>query len=56
MHDHQLTMKKSVCSFGAIVMAYLGHVISVHGVAMDTEKVEDVQSWQQPRTPCTVLA
>jgi hypothetical protein len=35
-------------------VAYLGHVITEHGVAMDAEKVEAVRAWPPPRTICTV--
>jgi hypothetical protein len=31
-------------------MAYLGHVISANGVAMDGDKVEAVASWPEPRS------
>jgi hypothetical protein len=34
--------------FGATTVAYLGHVILAHGVAMDAEKVEVVQAWSPP--------
>jgi hypothetical protein len=38
--------------FGAKEISYLGHVIFGQGVAMDTAKVEVVQSWPQPKTVC----
>jgi hypothetical protein len=31
-------------------VAYLGHVISSNGVAMDGNKVEAVASWPEPRS------
>jgi hypothetical protein len=34
-----LAVKQSKCSFEQSTVAYLGHVISEHGVAMDPEKV-----------------
>ncbi|KAF0893193.1 hypothetical protein E2562_023215 [Oryza meyeriana var. granulata] len=36
---HHLFLKRSKCIFGASSVAYLGHVISEDGVAMDTQKV-----------------
>jgi hypothetical protein len=45
LRDHQLHLKRSKCSFGARSVAYLGHVISAVGVAMDAAKVEAVSSW-----------
>jgi hypothetical protein len=40
LHEHQLFMKKKKCSFGCSKEAYLGHVISAPGVAMDDQKVQ----------------
>jgi hypothetical protein len=37
-----------------MAVAYLGHVISAQGVAMDAEKVEAVHAWSPPRTVRTV--
>ena len=44
-----LHLKRSKCAFGSRSVAYLGHVISAEGVAMDTAKVEAVPSWPEPR-------
>ena len=43
-------MKRSKCSFGASSVAYLGHVISASGVAMDADKMAIVASWPAPRS------
>mgnify|MGYP000991665728 CR=1 FL=1 len=45
MRTHQLFLKRSKCSFGEESMAYLGHVISAAGVAMDNNKVLAVVDW-----------
>lgn len=45
---HHLHLKRSKCSFGAPLVAYLGHVISANGVIMDNDKVEAVTSWPTP--------
>jgi hypothetical protein len=50
IRDHHLHLKRSKCSFGAASVAYLGHVISVAGVAMDADKVAAVESWPEPRS------
>jgi hypothetical protein len=50
LREHSLTVKRSKCSFGASTVAYLGHVISAEGVAMDADKVEAVRAWPTPRT------
>jgi len=42
---HHLHLKRSKCSFGATSVAYLGHVISTDGVAMDADKVQVVSAW-----------
>jgi len=39
LRAHRLHLKRSKCSFGATSVAYLGHVISKDGVAMDADKV-----------------
>ena len=47
---HQLHLKRSKCSFGASSVAYLGHVISASGIAMDADKVAAVALWSTPRS------
>ena len=44
LRDNQLRVKRSKCAFGTFSVAYLGHVISASGVAMDGDKVEAVAS------------
>jgi hypothetical protein len=50
LRSNQLFVKQSKCSFGATSVAYLGHVISADGVAMDNSKVEAVSSWPVPQS------
>ena len=47
---HQLFLKRSKCSFAAPSVAYLGHVISAQGIAVDNDKVQAVLSWPIPKT------
>jgi hypothetical protein len=44
-------LKRSKCSFRALSVAYLGHVISGDGIAMDSDKVDAVSSWPKPCSP-----
>ena len=49
LRAHRLHLKRSKCSFGATSVAYLGHVISKDGVAMDADKVAAVAAGPQPQ-------
>jgi hypothetical protein len=48
-HQH-LFIKRSKCAFGVTSVSYLGHVISVEGVAMDPAKVHAIHDWPVPRS------
>jgi hypothetical protein len=50
LQEHQLYIKRSKCEFGTCSVAYLGHVISSDGVAMDQLKVQAVLDWPLPQT------
>jgi hypothetical protein len=50
LRENKLALKQAKCSFGAEKVAYLGHIISAAGVAMDPSKVEVVEAWPPPRT------
>jgi hypothetical protein len=50
LRQHRLFVKRSKCSFGVDFVAYLGHVISAAGVAMDPAKVQAIHDWPQPRS------
>uniref|UniRef100_A0A8I6YET5 Reverse transcriptase n=1 Tax=Hordeum vulgare subsp. vulgare TaxID=112509 RepID=A0A8I6YET5_HORVV len=51
LRAHRLHLKRSKCSFGMTSVAYLGHVISTDGVAMDADKVAAVAAWPITRSP-----
>ena len=46
---HQLYLKFSKCDFGASQIEYLGHIISIQGVAMDAKKIDCMMNWPTPR-------
>lgn len=48
LHQHQLLLKKSKCSFAQQTLEYLGHIISKDGVATDPKKNEAVAQWPTP--------
>jgi hypothetical protein len=50
LQQHRLFVKCSKCAFGERSIAYLGHVISDAGVAMDPVKVQAISAWPQPRS------
>jgi hypothetical protein len=47
--DHQLYAKFSKCEFWINEVSFLGHVISLEGIAMDPGKVQDVLDWKPPK-------
>jgi len=40
----------SKCSFGNTQIEYLGHIITVHGVSTNPEKVAAMKEWPVPKT------
>lgn len=48
LSDHQFCIKRSKCSFAQQKVEYLGHVVSVEGVATEPSKVEAVNKWPVP--------
>ncbi|KAL5554378.1 hypothetical protein UlMin_041779 [Ulmus minor] len=46
LRDHQLFAKFKKCEFWLNQVAFLGHVISKDGVAVDPSKVEAVENWK----------
>lgn len=56
LQEHQLYLKPSKCEFGMTSVAYLGHVISKDGVAMDQQKVQAMLDWHEPQSVKAVQA
>jgi len=48
LRDHELYAKFSKCEFWLTKIAFLGHILSEEGVAVDSVKVEAVTNWKQP--------
>ena len=49
LREHHLYANLKKCEFGKEQVAYLGHVISKEGVAMDYEKVKAMMEWSLPK-------
>jgi transposase InsO family protein len=50
LHHHALFVKRSKCIFGSPSVAYLGHIISTQGVAMDPAKLQAIHDWPALRS------
>ena len=49
LRQNQLYAKFSKCEFWLEKVAFLGHVLTADGVAVDLAKFEAVSEWQQPK-------
>lgn len=47
--QNKLVVNQKKCEFGQSSVAYLGHVVSSQGVAVDEDKVRAILDWKQPR-------
>src|SRR6266498_5245825 len=50
LREHKLYAKFSKCAFWLKEVAFLGHVLSVEGIAVDPSKARDVLNWKHPQT------
>jgi hypothetical protein len=48
LRAHKLYAKFSKCEFWLEKISFLGHILTVEGVAVDPRKVETVSNWRQP--------
>jgi hypothetical protein len=48
LRAHKLYAKFSKCEFWLEKISFLGHILTVEGVAVDPGKVETVSNWRQP--------
>ncbi|KAJ9531304.1 hypothetical protein QJQ45_006755 [Haematococcus lacustris] len=49
MRQHKLYAKRSKCEFNKTELAFLGHIVGEHGIAVDPTKVKVVREWHVPR-------
>jgi hypothetical protein len=49
LRQNQLYAMFSTCEFWLEKVAFLGHVLTADGVAVDPEKIEAMLEWQQPK-------
>jgi len=49
LKQHTLLAKLSKCSFGKTRVEYLGHIITIHGVSIDPQKVAAMKEWPVPK-------
>jgi hypothetical protein len=50
LREHQLYAKFSKCAFWLEEIRFLGHVLSIKGIAVDPNKVKDILEWKPPTT------
>jgi hypothetical protein len=50
LRGHQLYAKFSMSAFWLKEVPFLGHIISVEGIAVDPSKVQEVLDWKSPRS------
>ena len=54
MKEHQLYAKFKKCEFWLSQVAFLGHIISKDGFAVDPSKIEVVKDWPRPKNASEV--
>jgi hypothetical protein len=54
LREHELYAKFSKCEFWLKEVAFLGHIITNGGIAVDLSKVSEVLKWEPPRTVCEI--
>ena len=50
LREQEIYLRPSKCVWGQTELAYLGHIVSEHGLKPNLQKVQTVQEWPQPNT------
>ena len=50
LHQRGLQVDIDKCEFNTTRVKYLGMIVTIEGIEMDTEKVEAIQKWEAPST------
>ena len=50
LREHKLYAKFSKCEFWLNTVGFLGHIVSVEGIAVDPAKVSAVTEWESPKS------
>ena len=48
MRHHTFFLKLKKCAFGQQELEYLGHIVTVHGVKVDQNKIQAMLDWPCP--------
>ncbi|KAH0661820.1 hypothetical protein KY284_026751 [Solanum tuberosum] len=56
LQERELYAKFSKCEFWLSYVAFLGHIVSVVGITVDTQKIEAVKTWPRPMTSTEVCS
>jgi hypothetical protein len=54
LRENKLYAKESKCEFFKQSISFLGHVVSQHGISMETDKVKAIQNWPTPSNVAAV--
>jgi hypothetical protein len=49
LREHELYAKFSKCEFWLSEVAFLGHIVSKEGIAIDPSRVTAVTEWEPPK-------
>ncbi|GJW49306.1 putative reverse transcriptase domain-containing protein, partial [Tanacetum coccineum] len=54
LKKEELYAKFSKCEFWIPKVQFLGHVIDIQGIHMDSAKIESIKDWASPKTPTKI--
>lgn len=50
LHDMNVALNDSKCIYGVTELKFLGHILSADGVKPDTDKLESIRNFREPKT------